>query len=145
MKCSCNCCFTYYFSSSSCRCYYYTSNWSKLLHCILWPIRRRQPCSLPTSLLILWPPRSLHSHSPWLWYCVPYYFRLQLQERNLWLLWNSLCYSFNWPTWFHCLSPSYIYRWYRRRHPSLLHSSNNNHCSSNRCKNLFLISNSLWI
>lgn len=121
------CCPASTYTSSASRSNYYTSYRSKSKHFILRSRRRGGPSSIPTPILILRSPRSLHPHPPRFRNNFPRSSILCRKKRTIRIHRNSLSHTVNRIPWLHCMSPPYIHSRNGRRHPSLLYISHNNH------------------
>lgn len=111
---------------------YNATNRPKFKHNFLRPRRRGRPYSLPTFILILWPPRSIYSYSPRVWNHLPRSHLLFWKKRTIWIYGNSMGYNIHRLLRVHCMSASYIHSRVRRRHTSLLYIRHNNHCHPHR-------------
>ena len=122
---------------ASCR-HYNTLNRPKSKHHLLRSCRGRRPHPLPTPILILRAPRSLHSYSPWLWYDLSHRCILLRQKRTFRLHGHGLSNNGHRLPWLHRVGPPHVHRRNRRRHTSLLHIRDNDYCHSDRGKSIQL-------
>lgn len=122
--------------------HYYTFNRSKLKYNFLRPCWRRGPDPLPTLILILWSPRSLHSYPSRIWNYFTCSYLLLWKKRTIWVHGNGVSHNIYWLPRIHCMSTSHIYSRPRRRHTSLLYICHYNHCNSYRRKSIQLTCNS---
>ncbi|CAO2587259.1 hypothetical protein LEMLEM_LOCUS4397 [Lemmus lemmus] len=84
--------------------------------------------------MILWPPRSIYPHSPWLCYCLTNCHLLFRYKRTIWLYRHGMNYDINWLPSFYRILPSHIYSGVRCGHTRLLHISHHNHHNPNQNK-----------
>lgn len=89
-----------------------------------------RPYPIPTPILILWSPWSLHPHSPRVRNNLPHRNLLLREERAIWIYRYNLGYNVNRVPRIYCMSPSYIYSGYRCGHTGLLYLCYYNHCNS---------------
>lgn len=137
-------CSTPPFAPGPCSRNYHASHRSKLEHHLLRPRGRWRPHPLPTSVLILRAPRSLHSYFTRVRNDFTYRRLLLRQERALRLHGHGLSYNGNRSSRIHCVSPSHVHCWDGRRHSSLLHFRYNNYRDPHRSKSIQLTSNPSW-
>lgn len=109
------------------RSHHHTLNRPKHQHLILRPSRGRRPHPLPTSILILWSPRSLYSNFTRIRYNLPHHQSRKRKKGNLRIIRNNLCNNGHWPTRLYRMSTPYIYSGNRRRYTSLFHFGHNNY------------------
>lgn len=117
-------------TSTSCR-NYYATNRPQPKHYILRSSRRRRPSTIPTPVLILRTPRSLHPNSTRIWNYLPRSSLLRREKRAIRLHRNGVSYAIHRIPRFHRLSSPHVHSRNRRRHPSILYISYYNHCHPN--------------
>merc|ERR1712198_378481 len=115
---------------------YYAPNRPKSQNYVLRPCRRGRPNPFSTTILVLWPPRSLHTYSPRVRHDLPRHCPLLWEERAIWILRNGLCNSIYRNPWVLSMSAPHVYSRNGRRHTSLLHSSNHDNRRTHRNKGI---------
>jgi len=130
--------------TSACRSNYNTSNRPKLQYFLLRPNGRRRPDPIPTPILILWSPGSIHSHLAGVWNNLSHHQVLFRKKRAFWNTWHNLCNSLNRIPSIHCLGTPHVHSRNRCRHTCLLHSCYHNYCHSNRSKSIQMASYPKW-
>ena len=123
-------------SASPCCRNHYASDRSKFKYLFLRPSRRGRSHLIPTPILVLWPPRSVHPHPPWIWHDFPHRCVLLRQKRTFRLHGHGLSHDGYWPLRLHCMSPSHVYSRHGCRYPGLLYIRHNNYRHPNRRKSL---------
>lgn len=119
-------------TSSSSRSYHYIINRPKPKHILLRPCRRGRPSTISTLILILWAPRSIYFNFTRIRINFTHRSTLYSKTRTIRNPRNNLRYTRNCSSGVYCMSSPHIHSRTRRRYTSILHSSNNNYCCTNR-------------
>lgn len=111
---------------------YNTTHRPKPKHHLFRPNRRRRPRSLPTPLLIFWPPRSVYLNLTSIWNNFPCCCPLLWEKTSIWPLANNLRHAGYRVFRVYRLRTPYVHRRPRCRHSRILLCCNHDHCRTHR-------------